>query len=227
MKKIFANKKTTVIFSVILAAIILVSAIVVVSQRNDGPDVDVDVSTTLEGTPGTTGTAGDGTTTEEVTEESSETSDKTQKEDETKNNTETSTKKPETTTKKPNKTETTTKKPVTTTKPSSPDKVPEDVAKELEYNYYGGKEGYEAHLKEVANYKCSSCGKHDCPSLEYGKDLLGNPGWPSISPEKFPAIINGTSKCPHCGKTEVASSDDRWFTEPDKYCNGSCHLSFS
>lgn len=222
MKKIFANKKTTVIFSVILAAVIAVSVIVIVSQRNDGPDKDVDAGTTTT----TTQAAGNGTTTEEVTEESSETSDKTQEENETKNNTETSTKKPETTTKKPNKTETTTKKPVTTTKPSSPDKVPEDVAKDLVYGDYGGKEGYEAHLKEVANYKCSSCGKHDCPSLEYGKDLLGNPDWPSISSEKCPAIINGTAKCPYCGKTEVSSSDDRWLTEPDKYCDGKCNINF-
>lgn len=226
MKKILTNKKNAVIISVILAALILVSAIVVVSQRNDGPDVDVDVSTTLEGTPGTTGTAGDGTTTEEVTEESSETSDKTQEEDKN-STTDTTTGKndKETTTKKPNKPETTTKKPVTTTKPSKPDKVPEDVAKDLVYGDYGGKEGYEAHLKEVANYKCNRCGKHDCPSLEYGKDLLGNPDWPSIWPEKCPAIINETAKCPHCGKTLVA--DDRWLTEPNKYCDGACHLNFS
>lgn len=221
MKEFFNNKRN-IIISVV--SLVLVVAIVVVAVTFNNNKIDVDNSTTT--TQGTTeNTAqGDGTTTEEVTEESSETSDKTQEEDETKDNTETSTKKPETTTKKPNKTETTTKKPVTTTKPS---KSEEEENREMMYGKYGGKEGYEAHLKEVANYKCSSCGKHDCPSLEYGKDLLGNPGWPSISPEKCPAIINGTSKCPHCGKTEVASSDDRWLTEPDKYCNGSCHLSFS
>lgn len=222
MKKILTNKKNAVIISVILAALILVSAIVVVSQRNDGPDVDVDVSTTLEGTPGTTGTTVDGTTTEEVTEESSETSDKTQEEDETKDNTETSTKKPETTTKKPNKTETTTKKPVTTTKHS---KSEEEQDREAMYAMYGGKEGYEARLNEIKNYKCSRCGKHNCPSLEYGVDALGNPGWPSIHSEKCPAIINETAKCPHCGKTLVA--DDRWLTEPNKYCDGACHLNFS
>lgn len=222
MKEFFNNKRN-IIISVV--SLVLVVAIVVVAVTFNNNKIDVDNSTTT--TQGTTekNAQGDGTTTEEVTEESSETSDKTQKEDETKNNTETSTKKPETTTKKPNKTETTTKKPVTTTKPSSPDKVPEDVAKDLVYGDYGGKEGYEAHLKEVANYKCNRCGKHDCPSLEYGKDLLGNPDWPSIWPEKCPAIINETAKCPHCGKTLVA--DDRWLTEPNKYCDGACHLSFS
>ena len=85
-------------------------------------------------------------------------------------------------------------------------------------------EGYEAHLEEVRNCKCSTCGKHDCPSLEYGTDLLGNPGWPSISPEKCPAIINGTAKCPHCGKILV--EDNRWQTEPDKYCDGKCNINF-
>lgn len=219
MKKIFANKKNTVILSVILAVVIAVSAIVIVSKRKNGPDKDVDAGTTTT----TTQAAGDGTTTEKVTEESSETSSKTQEEDETKDNTETSTKKPETTTKKPNKTETTTKKPVTTTKPS---KSEEEENREMMYGKYGGKEGYEAHLEEVRNYKCSTCGKHDCPSLEYGTDLLGNPGWPSIHPEKCPAIINGTAKCEHCGKTLVSPSDDRWLTQPEKYCSGNCHINF-
>lgn len=223
MKEFFNNKRN-IIISVV--SLVLVVAIVIVAVTFNNNKIDVDNSTTT--TQGTTeNTAqGDGTTTEEVTEESSETSDKTQEEDEIKDNTETSTKKPETTTKKPNKTETTTKKPVTTTKPSKPDKVPEDVAKDLVYGDYGGKEGYEAHLKEVKNYKCSSCGKHDCPSLEYGKDLLGNPKLPVIWPEKCPAIINGTAKCPYCGKTEVSSSDDRWLTEPDKYCDGKCNINF-
>lgn len=222
--KDFFNNKRNIIISVV--SLVLVVAIVIVAVTFNNNKIDVDNSTTT--TQGTTenNAQGNGTTTEEVTEESSETSDKTQEEDKTKDNTEVGTKKPETTTKKPNKTETTTKKPVTTTKPSNPDKVPEDEAREGLYKYYGGKEGYEAHLEEVKNYKCSSCGKHDCPSLEYGEDLLGNPGWPSISPEKCPAIINGTAKCPHCGKIEVASSDDRWLTEPDKYCDGGCHLSF-
>ena len=220
--KDFFNNKRNIIISVV--SLVLVVAIVIVAVTFNNNKIDVDNSTTT--TQGTTeNTAqGNGTTTEEVTEESSETSDKTQKEDETKDNTETSTKKPETTTKKPNKPETTTKKPVTTTKPSSPDKVPEDEAREGLYKYYGGKEGYEAHLKEVANYKCSSCGKHDCPSLEYGKDLLGNPDWPSIHSEKCPAIINETAKCPHCGKILV--EDNRWQTEPDKYCRGTCHINF-
>ena len=168
------------------------------------------------------------TTTESTTESTTETTTETTTEKQTKTTTnkkvENTTTKTETTTKKPNKTETTTKKPVTTTKPSSPDKVPEDEAREGLYKYYGGKEGYEAHLKEVKNYKCSSCGKHDCPSLEYGTDLLGNPDWPSIHSEKCPAIMNETAKCPHCGKTLV--EDNRWQTEPDKYCRGTCHISF-
>ena len=216
--KDFFNNKRNIIISVV--SLVLVVAIVIVAVTFNNNKIDVDNSTT------TTQAAGDGTTTEEVTEESSETSDKTQEEDETKDDAETSTKKPETTTKKPNKTETTTKKPVTTTKPSKPDKVPEDEAREGLYKYYGGKEGYEAHLEEVRNYKCDTCGKHDCPSLEYGTDLLGNPDLPGINPEKCPAIINGTAKCPYCGKTEVSSSDDRWLTEPDKYCDGKCNINF-
>ena len=162
-------------------------------------------------------------TTESTTETTTETTTEKQTETTTNKKVENTTKKPETTTKKPNKTETTTKKPVTTTKPS---KSEEEENRDIMYAMHGGKEGYEAHLEEIRNYKCSTCGKHDCPSLEYGEDLLGNPKWPSIWPEKCPAIINETAKCPHCGKILVANSDFRWQTEPDKYCRGNCHISF-
>ena len=204
--KAFFGKKQNVVISCVAVVLAVVILIVALTFGNEKTNIDESSTTS------TTETTTESTTIENPTEST------------TKSTTESTTKKPETTTKKPNKTETTTKKPVTTTKPSNPDKVPEDIAKELVYGDYGGKEGYEAHLEEVRNYKCSTCGKHDCPSLEYGTDLLGNPKWPSISPEKCPAIINGTAKCPHCGKILV--EDNRWQTEPDKYCRGTCHLNF-
>lgn len=216
MKEFFNNKRN-IIISVV--SLVLVVAIVVAAVTFNNNKIDVDNSTT------TTQAAGDGTTTEEVTEESSETSDKTQEED--KNlTTDTTTGKngKETTTKKPNKTETTTKKPVPTNKPSKPDKVPEDEAREGLYKYYGGKEGYEAHLEEVRNYKCDTCGKHDCPSLEYGTDLLGNPDLPSIHSEKCPVIKAETAKCERCGR--ILSSVDKSRENPEKYCSGNCHINF-
>lgn len=206
--KDFFNNKRNIIISVV--SLVLVVAIVIVAVTFNNNKIDVDNSTTT--TQGTTeNTAqGDGTTTEEVTEESSETSDKTQEENDK-----------ETTTKKPNKTETTTKKPVTTTKPS---KSEEEENRDIMYAIHGGKEGYEAHLEEVRNYKCSTCGKHDCPSLEYGTDLLGNPDWPSIHSEKCPVIKAETAKCERCGR--ILSSIDKSREDPEKYCSGNCHINF-
>lgn len=209
MKEFFNNKRN-IIISVV--SLVLVVAIVVAAVTFNNNKIDAGTTTT------TTQAAGDGTTTEEVTEESSETSDKTQKEDETKDNTETSTK-------KPNKTETTTKKPVTTTKPTKPSKSEEEENRDIMYAIHGGKEGYEAHLEEVRNYKCDTCGKHDCPSLEYGTDLLGNPKLPVISPEKCPVIKAETAKCERCGR--ILSSVDKSRENPEKYCSGNCHINFS
>lgn len=207
MKKILKNKGVVIALCALL--VISLSVIIAISVRNDsakGPE------------PDSTPTTENSTTDTSVTEESTE---KVDTETSTTTTTTESTTKPETTTKKPNKTETTTKKPVTTTKPS---KSEEEENRDIMYAMHGGKAGYEAHLKEVANYKCDTCGKHNCPSLEYGTDLLGNPDWPGIHSEKCPAIINETAKCPHCGKTLV--EDNRWQTEPDKYCRGTCHISF-
>lgn len=220
--KDFFNNKRNIIISVV--SLVLVVAIVVVAVTFNNNKIDVDAGNTTTTT--TTEAAGENVTDEESTtttsvEESSETSDKTQEEETTEKVESTTKKRTESTTGK--KTESTTKKTETTT---NPDKVPEDEAREGLYKYYGGKAGYEAHLEEVANYKCHVCGDHNCPSLEYGTDLLGNPKLSDINEEKCPAIINGTATCSHCGKTLVSSLDDRWLNEPDKYCDGFCYVSF-
>ena len=239
MKEFFNNKRN-IIISVV--SLVLVVAIVVVAVTFNNNKIDVDNSTTT--TQGTTeNTAqGDGTTTEEVTEESSETSDKTQEEDETKNNTETSTKKPETTTKKPNKTETTTKKPVTTTKPSKPEtttkpgeKHTENAAdlsdSELERIWNevdcNTEAEYKTYVKNIPNYKCEYCGDHNCPAITYGPNRIGDIVVTRFETGKCPAIKAEKVKCPQgCGRILVDVDDDRWYTDPDHYCHGGCHINF-
>lgn len=238
MKEFFNNKRN-IIISVV--SLVLVVAIVIVAVTFNNNKIDVDNSTTT--TQGTTenNAQGNGTITEEVTEESSETSDKTQEEDETKDNTETSTKKPETTTKKPNKTETTTKKPITTTKPSKPEtttkpgeKVTLNAADLSQSDLLSiwrevgceTEAEYKAYLKNVPNYKCVYCGDHNCPSIEYCKNRLGDTVVGIIDESKCPAIKAEKIKCSLCGKTLVDISDERWRTEPNKYCNGYCDFNF-
>lgn len=241
MKEFFNNKRNIVISVV---SLVLVVAIVVVAVTFNNNKIDVDNSTTT--TQGTTeNTAqGDGTTTEEVTEESSETSDKTQEEDKN-STTDTTTGKndKETTTKKPNKPETTTRKPETTTKPSKPEtttkpgeKVTEnaadlsdsellDIWREVDCNTEAE---YKAYIKNIPNYKCKWCGDHNCPSITYGPNRIGDIIVRSLDKSKCPAIKAEKVKCPQgCGRILVDSrTDKRWQTDPEHYCRGTCHLNF-
>lgn len=244
MKKILSNKKNIAIFSVILAVIIAVSAIVIVSHRNDDSDTDVDTSSTT-----TTEAAGENVTDEESTttsvEESSETSDKTQEEETTEKVETTTKKKTESTTVK--KTESTTKKTETTTKKETTTKASEMYTEnaanlsdaELRYIWSGclidgdpvtSEEEYYYYINTyVPNYKCEYCGDHNCPSITYEKNRLGDTVvYLGTNKDKCPAIKAEKIKCPNnCGRILVAVTDERWYTESDKYCDGSCHLSFS
>lgn len=239
--KDFFNNKRNIVISVV--SLVLVVAIVIVAVTFNNNKIDVDNSTTT--TQGTTeNTAqGNGTTTEEVTEESSETSDKTQEEDKN-STTDTTTGKndKETTTKKPNKPETTTKKPETTTKPSKPEtttkaseKVTENAAdlsqgELLDIWRQVGCETeaeYKAYIKNIPNYKCRYCGDHNCPAITYGPNRIGDIVVRDFDKSKCSAIKAEKIKCPNgCGRILVGTDDERWYTDPDHYCHGGCHLSF-
>ena len=85
---------------------------------------------------------------------------------------------------------------------------------------------YKAYLANVPNYKCEYCGDHNCPSITYKKNRIGDTIiYLGDNMDKCPAIKAEKIKCPNgCGRILV--DDNRWFTEPDKYCDGGCHLSF-
>lgn len=240
--KDFFNNKRNIVISVV--SLVLVVAIVVVAVTFNNNKIDVDNSTTT--TQGTTEKTaqGDGTITEKVTEESSETSDKTQEED-ANTTTDTTTGKinKETTTKKPNKTETTTKKPVTTTKPSKPEtttkapteKVTENAADLADWELRSiwsevgcnSEAEYKAYVKNIPNYKCRYCGDHNCPAITYGPNRIGDIVVSEFDKSKCPAIKAEKIKCPNgCGRILVGTDDERWYTDPDHYCHGGCHLSF-
>lgn len=138
----------------------------------------------------------------------------------------------EKTTQKPANTTTTTKKPVnnkpeTTTKYVVDQRTLDDERWAL-YVQYGGEEGYKAHLQEIANDKCPGCGKHDCPSMEYHTNRLGDVDSVRWVNSKCPN--HGITKCSHCGKilTDSLNNEDVAKTEanPDKYCYGGCYVSF-
>lgn len=204
--KVFFGRKQNVIISCVAVALAVVILIIALTFGNEKNNISEG------GTTSTTESTTESTTTENPTESTTESTTESE-------TNETITQKPETTTKKQ---ETTTKKPVTTTKPS---KSEEEKRRELVYGDYGGEEGYKKHLEEVKNYKCQYCGDHNCPSLEYGTDLLGNPGMPTQWEERCPAIKAETLKCERCGK--ILSTVDKDRAEPDKYCSGNCHISFS
>lgn len=154
----------------------------------------------------------------------------------------------EKTTQKPANTTTTTKKPVNTAKedlvlvygvrnqePYSEYVTPEEAdRRDLEgvrfdlYAQYGGEEGYRAHLQEIANEKCPGCGNHNCPSMEYHKNRLGDIDNYCWVISKCPQY--GNIKCSHCGKilVDVLVNEEvaKFDANPDKYCIGNCYVSF-
>ncbi len=182
-------------------------------------------------------------TTETTTESTTESTTETTTETTTEKKTETTTiKKVENTTKK--KTESTTvKKTESTTKKqetimsSNYDEL-SDREKEMIWSneYDVTKNGYHFESEEeyfeyinnvVPNYKCPYCGKHNCPGITYKTNECGHTTiYLGYLKEKCPAILAEKIKCEHCGKILVSSLDDRWLTEPDKYCDGFCYVNF-
>lgn len=108
------------------------------------------------------------------------------------------------------------------------DEIQKDEERWDLYRRYGGEEGYKAHLQEIANDKCPGCGKHDCPSMEYHTNRLGDVDSVRWVNSKCPN--HGITKCSHCGKilTDSLNNEDVAKTEanPDKYCYGGCYVSF-
>lgn len=75
------------------------------------------------------------------------------------------------------------------------------------------------------NYKCPYCGSASCPSIAHNYDVLGNP-YSNYYDNNHPCPVYaaGKAKCPSCGKTLV--DDNRWYTDPEHYCDGFCQNVF-
>lgn len=78
---------------------------------------------------------------------------------------------------------------------------------------------YQALVNQVANYKCKWCGNHNCPSIEYHKDRLGNYTTYGVFPERCPEWSNGNVRCSICGKI-LTSDFNKVLSDPDTYCIG-------
>lgn len=79
---------------------------------------------------------------------------------------------------------------------------------------------YQALVNQVANYKCQWCGNHNCPSITYYKDGLGNYTTYGTNPDKCPEWSKGNVRCPICGKI-MTSDFNKVLSDPDTYCIGS------
>lgn len=214
MKEILKNKKILAI--AITCLVVILSVVIAVSVKGKKAE------TVPEGSTSEVVTSSE-TTTEEVTESTTEsTTAETTTETTTKASVETTTKKPvskpETTTKKPSAPSTTKKPESTTQKPMSDI----EAARYELYRQYGGESGYRAHIQEIANAKCPGCGNHNCPSMEYHRNGLGDIDGYVWNQSKCPNY--GQTKCPHCGKILAES----YLVEknPDKYCLGNCYYTF-
>lgn len=84
---------------------------------------------------------------------------------------------------------------------------------------------YWKKVEKHKNYKCPYCGSSSCQSIAHNYDALGNPYSDYYNNQKpCPVFAAGKAKCPNCGKILV--DDNRWLTEPDKYCDGFCTNTF-
>lgn len=218
MKQVLHNKKILAI--AIVCLVVILSVVIAVSVKGKKAETVPESSTSEVVT-------GSETATEEVTESATEitTAEIT---------TEAQTQAPETTTKKPvSKPETATKKPVskpentTRAQTTTVDQGTLDTLRLDLYRQYGGEAGYKAHLQEIANAKCPGCGNHNCPSMEYEKNKLGDVDSYHWNQQKCPNY--GKTKCPHCGKILVSADDDGIYKVehyPNEYCYGNCHITF-
>ncbi len=76
---------------------------------------------------------------------------------------------------------------------------------------------YQALVNKIANYKCPWCGDHNCPSIEYYKDGLGNYTRYGTNPDKCPEWSKGNVRCPTCGKI-MTSDFNKVLSDPNTYC---------
>lgn len=216
MKQVLHNKKILAI--AIVCLVVILSVVIAVSVKGKKAETVPESSTSEVVTSSET-------TTEEVTESTTESTT-------AETTTGAQTQAPETTTKKPvSKPETTTKKPVskpeTTTRAqvtTNQDAAFEAQDRQVLYWQYGGEEGYKAHLQEIANAKCPGCGNHNCPSMEYKKNRLGDIDSYYWNQQKCPNY--GKTKCPHCGKILTDDSSLAKNNTSDTYCLGNCNVTF-
>lgn len=209
MKQVLHNKKILAI--AIVCLVVILSVVIAVSVKGKKAETVPESSTSEVVT-------GSETATEEVTESTTES---TTAEITTETTTKKPVSKPETTTKKPvSKPETTTKAQVTTNQ----DAAFEAQDRQVLYWQYGGEEGYKAHLQEIANAKCPGCGNHNCPSMEYEKNRLGDVDSYYWNQQKCPNY--GKTKCPHCGKILTDDSSLAKNNTSDTYCLGNCNVTF-
>lgn len=235
MKEKLKNKRhiiVAVITSVIIFSVVF-SALTLSKRPNKGKaETKPSVSDTANPEKGSEKDAGKVTEedTGKVTESNTENTAEKVTEKATENTTKNAT--TEKTTQKPANTTTTTKKPVNNKPETTTEYVVDqgtlDLVRFNLYAQYGGEEGYKAHLQEIANDKCPGCGKHDCPSMEYHTNRLGDVDSVRWVNSKCPN--HGITKCSHCGKilTDSLNNEDVAKTEanPDKYCYGGCYVSF-
>lgn len=215
MKQVLHNKKILAI--AIVCLVVILSVVIAVSVKGKKAEAVPESSTSEVVTSSET-------TTEEVTESTTEsTTAEITTETTTKASVEITTKKPvskpEATTKKPvSKPENTTRAQVTTVDQGTLDTLRLDL-----YRQYGGEAGYKAHLQEIANAKCPGCGNHNCPSMEYEKNRLGDIDSYYWNQQKCPNY--GKTKCSHCGK--ILTDDSNLInSNPEKYCRGNCYYTF-
>ena len=207
MKQVLHNKKILAI--AITCLVVILSVVIAVSVKGKKAETVPESSTSEVVTSSET-------VTEEVTES---TTKSTTAETTTETTTKKPVSKPEATTKKPvSKPETTTKAQVTTVDQGTLDTLRLDL-----YRQYGGEEGYKDHLQEIANEKCPGCGNHNCPSMEYEKNRLGDIDSYYWNQQKCPNY--GKTKCSHCGK--ILTDDSNLInSNPEKYCRGNCYYTF-
>lgn len=249
MKEFFKNKRNIAIVASVLALVLAVTGVIIYQSTKPGVEEPTTTTVASENTTedDTTANANENKTeanTGDVTEPTKNEVEGTTGEDKT-TETESHSKKQEgTTNKKPeNKPVTTTRPQPTNPKPTNPstdfvaknpitgETIPNmpkglyDGLMETVIMDYGSIEGYKAEVERVKNYKCDKCGKHDCPSIEYHVDGLGNISGMMFDMDKCPAKINHTAKCKTCGKPLGTYADAA--KNPDKYCDGFCHIDFS
>ena len=88
-------------------------------------------------------------------------------------------------------------------------------------------EDFQQNVEDAKNYKCPYCNDHNCCSLEYiamTNGVVYNVG----STDKIcPEVAAERARCDLCGKIIVDVEDNRWYTQPDKYCDDMCEWGFS